>query len=61
MRDPLWRTIVSNEDQETRLFLADDHRRQRTIRTKMRKMPTTCANNTPTNRKSPQYHLHTPS
>ena len=48
MREPLWWTIVSNQDQETWLFLADDRRRKRTIRTKMRQMPTACADDTPT-------------
>ena len=48
MREPLRRTVVSNQDQETRLFLADDRRRQLTILTKMQQIPTTCANDTPT-------------
>ena len=60
MREPLRWTIVSNHDQETQLFLADDRRRQRTIRTKMRQMPTACANDTPTDTETLQNIISIP-
>ena len=57
MRQPFRRKITSRENQTPRVLLANNDRRLRKIRTKMRKMPKACANYPTTRRSSFLHHV----
>ena len=60
LRQPFRREITSHENQTPWILLADNDRRLRKIRTKMRKMPKACTNHPTTGRSSFLHHIALP-
>ena len=60
LRQPFRRKIASCENQTPWILLANDDRRLREVRAKMRKMPKACSNHPTTSRSSFLHHIALP-